>query len=123
MEANNRIDKWLWCVRLYKTRTLAATAVKGGKIKWNDQLAKPSKELNVGDIISFKSGIITRTVRVIDFPASRVGAPLVIKYMEDLTPAEEYEKLKMAKEVIPSVFYTGKGRPTKRDRRKLGGYL
>ncbi len=110
-------------MRLFKTRTLAATAVKGGKIKWNDQPTKPSKELIVGDVISFKTGMITRTVRVIDFPTSRVGAALVIKYMEDLTPQEEYEKLKVAKEVIPSVFFTGKGRPTKRDRRKLGGYL
>ena len=118
-----RIDKWLWCVRLFKTRTLAAEAVKGGKIKLNGEVVKPSKEVKTGDEISFKVVPLTRTVRVKDFPANRVAAKLVENFMEDLTPPEEYEKLRLMKELGPPVFHTGKGRPTKRDRRKMDGFL
>ncbi|HEU4719015.1 MAG TPA: RNA-binding S4 domain-containing protein [Bacteroidia bacterium] len=120
MAENLRIDKWLWSVRLFKTRSLATEACKGGRIKLNGDAAKPAKELKAGDEISFKSGPITRTVRVKDFPPSRIAAKFVASFYDDLTPEEEYERLRLMKEVGPSVFYTGKGRPTKRDRRKLG---
>lgn len=119
MEDQHRIDKWLWSVRLFKTRTEAAEACRGGKIKLNGDAIKPAKILKQGDEISFRSGPIVKTLRVIDFPKSRVGAKLVPQYCEDLTSAEEYEKLKVAKEYERPFFYTGKGRPTKRNRRKL----
>lgn len=119
MEPANRIDKWLWSVRLFKTRTEAAEACRGGKIKLNGDAIKPAKTLKQGDEISFRSGPIVKTLRVVDFPKSRIGAKLVSQYCEDLTSPEEYEKLKVAKEYERPFFYTGKGRPTKRDRRKL----
>ncbi len=119
MNESRRADKWLWCVRLYKTRALAVEACKGGKVKLNTDTLKPAKELKPGDVISFKFSAITKTVKVLDFPTARVGAKLVSQFMEDLTPEEEYLKLKEIKELGPPVFHTGKGRPTKRDRRKM----
>lgn len=123
MSDNLRIDKWLWSVRLFKTRTLAAEACRGGKIKLNGDTIKPSRLLKTGDEISFRSGIITRIVKVIEFPPSRVSAKLVAGFMEDLTPPEEYAKAKEATEFERPFFYTGKGRPTKKDRRRIDGFL
>ncbi|MGL4598399.1 MAG: RNA-binding S4 domain-containing protein, partial [Bacteroidia bacterium] len=119
MSDTRRADKWLWSVRLYKTRTQAADACKGGKVKLNGDLLKPAKELKPGDEISFKFGIITKTVCVLDFPPARVAAKLVPQFLEDRTAPEEYERLKAMKELGPPVFHSGKGRPTKRDRRRL----
>lgn len=121
MNSTSRIDKWLWHVRLFKTRTEAAEACRGGKVKLNGEATKAAKEVKTNDQISFRSGTIQRTFRVIDFPKSRVGAKLVVKYCEDLTPPEDYERQKLEKEYERPFFYTGKGRPTKRDRRKLDG--
>lgn len=121
MSENLRIDKWLWFVRLYKTRTEAAEACRGGKVKLSGETVKAAKELKLNDEISFRRGTIQLTFRVISFPKSRVGAKLVAKYAEDLTPPEEYERQKFEKEFDRPFFYTGKGRPTKRDRRKLDG--
>lgn len=123
MSENKRIDKWLWSVRLFKTRTLAAEACRGGKVKLNGETAKPARELKAGDEISFRHSIIVKTVKVIGFPPSRVAGKLVPQFLEDLTPAAEYEKLKEMRELGPPVFHTGKGRPTKRDRRKLDNIL
>ena len=121
MSENHRIDKWLWSVRLFKTRTEAAEACRGGKVKLNGDAAKPAKELKKNDTISFRSGTITRSFRVVDFPKSRVSAKLTATYCEDLTPPEDYERQKAEKQYERPFFYTGKGRPTKRDRRKLDG--
>ena len=118
-----RIDKWLWSVRLFKTRALATEACKGGKVKLNKEAAKPAKELKTGDEISFRSGPITRTFRVEGFPPGRVSAKLVNEFIHDLTPEEEYEKLRLMKELGPPVFHTSKGRPTKKDRRKMDGFF
>ena len=73
--------------------------------------------------ISFRIGPMTRLVRVKDFPTNRVSAKLVLNFIDDLTPPEEYEKIKLMKELGPPVFHTGKGRPTKKDRRKLDGFF
>lgn len=123
MQENHRIDKWLWSVRLYKTRSIASAAVKVGKVKLNGETTKPAKELKLGDEISFRIGPITRIVRVKDFPKNRVSAKLVPNFIDDLTPPEEYEKIKLMKELGPPVFHTGKGRPTKKDRRKIDGFF
>ncbi|MCX6312667.1 MAG: RNA-binding S4 domain-containing protein [Bacteroidetes bacterium] len=120
---SHRIDKFLWEVRLYKTRTLASAAVKVGKVKLNGEITKTGKELKVADEISFRIGPMTRLVRVKDFPTNRVSAKLVLNFIDDLTPPEEYEKIKLMKELGPPVFHTGKGRPTKKDRRKLDGFF
>jgi ribosome-associated heat shock protein Hsp15 len=123
MAENHRIDKFLWCVRIYKTRTLASAAVKVGKVKLNGEITKASRELKTGDEISFRIGPVTRVVRVKDFPASRVSAKLVPDFIDDLTSPEEYEKIKLMKELGPPVFHSGKGRPTKKDRRKMDGFF
>ncbi len=126
MSESNRIDKWIWSVRLFKTRSEAAEACRGGKVKLNGDAVKPAKELKLNDVVSFRSGIIVRSFKVIGFPKSRVGAKLVNDFCEDLTPPEEYERQKLEKQYERPFFYTGpkdssrrKGRPTKRDRRKL----
>ena len=118
-----RIDKWLWSVRIFKTRSLAADACKGGKIKLNGDITKAAKELKVGDEIHFKSGPITKRISVKEFPPNRIAAKFVEKFLDDLTDPSEYEKLKLMKELGPPIFHTGKGRPTKKDRRKMDGYL
>lgn len=114
-----RIDKWLWAVRLFKTRSMASNACKGGKIKLNGQAVKPAKEIKADDIITVQSGIITKTVKVIDIPKSRVGAKLVVHYLSDLTPDEEYEKLKMQQKENKGLRQKGLGRPTKKERREI----
>lgn len=119
MDDSTRIDKWLWSVRLYKTRGEAASACRGGKIKLNGDAVKAAKLLKAGDEISFRTGPVQKTLRVTAFPKSRVGAKLVAQFYEDLTPPGEYEKLKLASEYEQPFFYTGKGRPTKRDRRDI----
>jgi len=119
MDESTRIDKWLWSVRVYKTRGEAAAACRGGKVKLNGEAVKAAKTLKTGDEISFRTGPITKTLRVIAFPKSRVGAKLVAQFYADLTPPEEYEKLKAANEFEQPFFYTGKGRPTKRNRRDI----
>jgi len=121
MEDAPRIDKWLWSVRLFKTRTLAASVCRAGKIKLNGEPVKPSRSIKAGDVISFRSGPIIRTLLVESFPPSRVSAKLVPEFCTDLTPPEEYEKLKLAEAAERPFFHSGKGRPTKRDRRKLDG--
>jgi ribosome-associated heat shock protein Hsp15 len=123
MTENQRADKWLWSVRLFKTRSMASDACKGGKIKLQGDAIKPAKILKIGDEISFRSGLVNRTVKVLSFPVSRVGAKLVEQYVEDLTPAAEYEKAKDIVKYEKPFFFTGKGRPTKKDRRKMDDYL
>ena len=114
-----RIDKWLWAVRLYKTRTIATAACTAGKVRINDQAIKPARSVHIGETITAMTGSITRTVRVIALLESRVGAKLVGNYLEDLTPASEYEKQRDPN-FLPFVFRKkGDGRPTKKDRRSM----
>lgn len=115
-----RIDKWLWAVRLFKTRTEAADACKGGKVKVNGDTVKPSRELKVGEIVTVQQGILRKTLGVKALLEKRVGAKLVTDYLEDLTPEEEYEKLRMQRELNAlGTAYEGKGRPTKKNRRRM----
>ncbi|NQX92419.1 MAG: RNA-binding S4 domain-containing protein, partial [Flavobacteriales bacterium] len=111
-----RVDKFLWAVRIYKTRTLATSQVKERKVKVNDELVKPSRELKEGDEIELRKGAVYFRFKVIAFPRSRVGAKLVEEYVEDHTSPEEIEKLeiiRMQKAERPHRT----GRPTKADRR------
>ncbi len=114
-----RIDKWLWAVRFYKTRTQSAEACKGGKVKMNGVNMKPSREVKVGDIIELHHNYIRRTVKVKVAAKNRVSAKLVPDLMEDLTPAEEFEKLEMMKQLNQEKRDRGTGRPTKKDRRTI----
>jgi ribosome-associated heat shock protein Hsp15 len=117
MSNSVRIDKWLWAVRFYKTRTQAADACKGGKVKIEGVNAKPSREVKAGDVIELHHNYIRRTVKVKVAAKNRVAAKLVPDLMEDLTPAEEFEKLEMMKQLNQERRDRGTGRPTKKDRR------
>lgn len=114
-----RIDKWLWAVRIYKTRTLAAAACRNGRVTIDGQPVKPSREVKINDLIQAQTGEITRTIKVLALLEQRVGAPAVKDFAEDLTPASEYEKQKEPK--LEPLFYRpqGTGRPTKKDRRAI----
>jgi len=114
-----RLDKWLWAVRLFKTRNLAATAIRAGAVAINELPAKPSREVHAGEIVTVQQGLITRTLRVVDAPASRVGAKLVPEYCTDLTPPEEFEKLRVSRLERVLARPKGSGRPTKRERREV----
>jgi ribosome-associated heat shock protein Hsp15 len=119
VETSLRIDKWLWAVRLYKTRSLASEACRTGKVIINEQTVKPSREIKLSDVLQIRQGPITKTVRVISFPPNRVSAKLVVNFMEDLTSPEEYKKLQLMKDGGFVKRERGSGRPTKRDRRDI----
>ena len=114
-----RIDKWLWCVRLYKSRTLATQACEAGKVKISGHPAKPARGVKIGDMITASAGHVTRTVKVLQLLEQRVGAPKVPQFMEDLTPPEEFTKAREAPSNVSGFRPKGAGRPTKRDRRIL----
>lgn len=114
-----RIDKWLWTVRLYKTRSQAGEACKGGKIKIDGISVKPSREIKVEDIIDVQQQGILKKVKVLKINKSRVGAKLVSDLMEDLTSPEEYEHLDMLRMLKTEKRDRGAGRPTKKERRDI----
>ncbi len=112
-----RIDKWLWAVRLFKTRSLAASACRDGQVLVGEQRVKPARLVRVGEMIGAKVGGVQRTVRVLAFPRSRVSAKMVKDFMEDLTPAAEFEKAREAAKLVTFTWPKGTGRPTKKNRR------
>lgn len=114
-----RLDKWLWAVRLYKTRTLAAEAIRGGHVTLNGEHLKPAREVKVGDIYQLKQGALTKTVKALGLLDRRVGPKIAPQFVEDLTPAAEYLKQMQAREEAPAKRAPGAGRPTKRDRRAI----
>jgi ribosome-associated heat shock protein Hsp15 len=119
-EPAERIDKWLWAVRLFRTRSLAADACRAGSVAIKDQPVKPARDVRAGEVITVRQGLVTRTVQVIALPRSRVGAKLVVDFCADLTPPEELEKARAANRVQDILAREkGSGRPTKRDRRLL----
>lgn len=114
-----RIDKWLWAIRLFKTRSQATDACRGGKVKIDGHNVKPSREVNVGDKIDVQQGAIKKRIKVLQVVKNRVGAKLVADLAEDLTPPEEQEKLDMLRQLNYERREHGTGRPTKRDRREI----
>ncbi|MEA3449103.1 MAG: S4 domain-containing protein [Bacteroidota bacterium] len=118
MAKETRIDKFLWCVRLFKTRSKATTACKKKHILVNDQDVKPSTKISTGDKIEIKRPPIIRSFYVIETLNSRVGAKLVEDYIKETTPEEEFQKLKKARET-GIIRAKGKGRPTKKERRQI----
>ncbi|UMY64373.1 MULTISPECIES: RNA-binding S4 domain-containing protein [unclassified Flavobacterium] len=117
-----RIDKFLWCVRYYKTRNMVTEACRKNHVTVNGIVAKASKEVFPGDKITFRKDQITHIVSVLDIPANRVGAKLVDIYRKDETPAESYAHLELLKLSKEHYRKTGEGRPTKKDRRDLEEY-
>ncbi|MEZ5084504.1 MAG: RNA-binding S4 domain-containing protein [Bacteroidales bacterium] len=116
-DSSIRIDKWLWAVRLFKTRSLATQACKSNKVLIDGQAVKPSREVHIHDVIVINLKELVRTVQVKDLLGNRVGAKLVEIYMSDLTPKEEFDKLKIKQEVNYEFRERGLGRPTKKERR------
>ncbi len=114
-----RIDKWLWAVRIYKTRNLAADACRAGKVRINDKPVKPSHEVKLNEAIVINLTPLIKTVKVIGILKNRVAAKLVEDYLEDMTPQEEYDKLKLMRELNYEHRRRGEGRPTKKQRRMI----
>ncbi len=119
MERGIRIDKWLWAVRIFKTRSLASDACRSGKVKILDQAVKASRDLKTGEVISISLAPVTKTVKVLALIGNRVSAKLVEGFMEDLTPEAEYQKLKRSNDAGFEFRERGTGRPTKRERREI----
>lgn len=117
-----RIDKYLWALRYFKTRTIASEACKKGQIKINDVKAKPSKEVFSGEKILIRKNQIDYVMMVLDIPPSRVGAKLVDLYRKDITPKEAFEKSELVRASQEYYRKKGQGRPTKKDRRDLEDY-
>ena len=114
-----RIDKWLWSIRAFKTRTDAADACKLGRVTLNGALAKASRDVKVNDIVTVKKMPVMYTFKVLALIANRQPAKNVYLYAENLTPEEELEKMKMNKTIIFVQRDRGTGRPTKKERRDI----
>ena len=114
-----RIDKYLWSIRVFKTRSEATDACKGGKIRVNGSDTKPSKMVKVGDTVVARKGAVTYTYKVLDLIDKRQGPKLVPNYAENLTPPEELAKLRAPVETFFLKRDRGAGRPTKKDRRQM----
>ena len=118
-EESVRIDKFLWAVRLFKTRSLAAEACKKGRVIVEDQPVKSSRQIRRGDEISIKVPPAVKTYKVLDLSEKRMGAKLVPDYLENITPQEEIDLLDKARMVKKMDRPKGTGRPTKKERRDL----
>ncbi|MDR1814040.1 MAG: RNA-binding S4 domain-containing protein [Tannerella sp.] len=114
-----RIDKWMWAVRLFKTRTIASEACKKGRVSVGGVSVKPSRMIHAGDVIAVRKPPVTYSFRVLDVTESRMGAKMTPLYLENITPAAEYEILEMNRISGFIDRAKGLGRPTKKDRRDL----
>ncbi|MEL4307298.1 RNA-binding S4 domain-containing protein [Joostella sp. CR20] len=117
-----RIDKYLWCVRYFKTRNMATEACKKGHVKINEQKVKPSRDVFPMDVIEVRKNQINYQIKVLDIPESRVGAKLVDIYRKDTTPQEAFEHVDLLKYSKDYYRKKGTGRPTKKDRRDIDEY-
>ncbi len=116
---SERVDKWLWNVRIFKTRSLAIDACKKGRVKVNGAEAKPAKEVKIGDSITVRKPPVNFSYSVIAFPKSRVGAKLLPEYVVNTTPEDELRKLEAGFLAFQGIREQGAGRPTKKERRTL----
>lgn len=117
-----RVDKYLWCVRYFKTRNMVTELCKKNHVTVNGQVAKPSREVFPSDDVTFRKEQITYKIKVLAIPENRVGAKLVDIYRKDETPAESFAHLELLKLSKEHYRKTGEGRPTKKDRRDLENY-
>lgn len=117
-----RVDKYLWCVRYYKSRNMATQACRNGKVKVNNENVKPSREVYPGDKIQVRKDQVDYQLEVLDLPENRLGAKLVDIYRKDITPKENLEKLELLKYSKDYSRKKGTGRPTKKDRRDLDDF-
>ena len=114
-----RMDKWLWAARLFKTRSLAADAIKGGKVNVDGNPVKPSREVKVGDVIQVQIDQLHKVVQVKTVIKNRVSAKQVPEVYNDLTPKEEYERIEFMNAYKAEWRDRGAGRPTKKERRMI----
>ena len=121
-KTEERVDKWLWSMRVFKTRTIATDACKKGRVTMNGSAVKPSRTIKPGEIIDVKKPPITYTFKVIGIPTGRLGAKLVPEYLENLTPQSQYDLLEMSRISGFVNRSKGLGRPTKRDGRELAKF-
>jgi len=118
-----RIDKWLWAVRIFKTRSQATEACKKGHVSIEDLPVKPSRSIHVGEVVKVKKTPLVRSYKVLDIAGKRMSAKLAINFVEDITPPEELEILEMQKNMRWISRDRGTGRPTKKDRRELDDFF
>jgi ribosome-associated heat shock protein Hsp15 len=119
-----RIDKWLWAVRVFKTRSLATEACRGGHVKIEGENVKPARAVRINEVIVVKNAEVTRTIKVTGLLDKRVGPKKVGEFMEDQTPAAEYLRhLEQRKLNASGVRPKGAGRPTKKERRQMDEIL
>ena len=114
-----RIDKWLWAVRIFKTRALASKACAGGKVNIDSIAEKASRKIQIGNIVQVRKGVVKYMYKVCQISEKRMGAKLVENFMQDLTPKEELTKLESAQKQHIQTREKGQGRPTKRERRMM----
>lgn len=119
MTGEQRIDKFLWSVRIYKTRSMATEACRKGRVTINDTPVKPSRQVTAGEIIKVRKAPALYTYRIKNIPHSRIAAKLVEEFIDDHTPEEEKLKLEMKQMTQVRYRYKGSGRPTKKERRDL----
>jgi len=118
-----RIDKFLWSIRFYKTRTISTEEIKKNRVSIGESVVKSSKEVKEGDVIKIRKNQIDYKIKVIQIPKSRLGAKLVPLHIKDVTDKEQYELLKMRKMSQDYYRNRGEGRPTKKDRRDMDDYV
>ncbi len=118
-----RIDKFLWAVRLYKTRTIASDALKRGKVSMAGQQVKSSRIVKVGDVIAIKVPAATRSFEVLQIPRSRMGAKLVKDHIREVTPKDQQDLLEMYRLQMTMQRQKGLGRPTKKERRDMESFF
>lgn len=121
-KTEERVDKWLWCMRIFKTRTIATDACKKGRVTIGGVPLKPSRMIKPGDVIDVKKPPITYTFKVLAISPNRLGAKLVPEYLENLTSPSQYELLEMTKISGFVDRQKGLGRPTKRDSREMSRF-
>jgi len=123
MKTEVRIDKWLWAVRLFKTRTLASEACKKGRVIVQNVQVKPSRNVKVGDVISIRRNPILFSFKVLALSENRMNAKLVVGFMENVTTADQLELIELSKLAGQTGRDRGTGRPTKKDRRELDDFI
>lgn len=121
-KTEERIDKWLWAMRVFKTRTIATDACKKGRVSMDGAVVKPSRTVKPGDVVDVRKPPITYTFKVRAIPPGRLGAKLVPEYLENLTPQSQYELLEMSRISGFVDRRKGMGRPTKRDAREIASF-
>lgn len=123
IENSVRVDKFLWAVRIFKTRSLATDECRKGRVLINNVQVKPSRNVGKDEIITIRKPPVNYTYKVIDLTENRVGAKLVEHYIENLTPESEISKLNLSRTALLSYRERGTGRPTKKERRNLDKFI